>query len=533
MAKSYIIASIKDGIISEIGVKLMLDDIPLDIKTASSVNGLYKILNEDESSPIIIGAALINDANFDKGKLDGHPVFCYLKNVSDAELVADSDIVCIGIAKDADQLLNILQQDKLPRIDPRVLAPQKATQKPKFKSYDEQEDEEPATPVKSPTNNNESTNSEAPAPDSAPMNNMGMNFTPEQMQMFMQMMQQMQGGNMPTPQNPVITEEPKKIPLLIHEGDDEVTRQLEADGLYLGKKKKEKATTITVYAAKGGVGKTTISTELATFLSLTSSGKKNNRYSVCVVDYNIDFGDVCSHLGLNPKGNNMVSWAAEIDAMISDGEDPDEISYNESDIKKGYLQRMDKTGLYALIAPIAHEDSMAISDTALRVMLRNLIENCGFDYVVVDTGNNTRDGAVISLECSDHILLIATQDLTTANCNSAVLEVLQKMEKKHPNLSTDKINLIINGIIPASEAGISVKNIEEAFPFTCIARIKRTSDILKANNFSKPLVYNPKHPFTMQIQHIVEYITTGEVSEENEEPEKKKGFFSKFGKKKS
>ena len=39
-----------------------------------------------------------------------------------------------------------------------------------------------------------------------------------------------------------------------------------------------------------GVGKTTLSCELATYLALTSNGR--NRYKVCIADFNIDFGDV-------------------------------------------------------------------------------------------------------------------------------------------------------------------------------------------------------------------------------------------------
>ena len=53
---------------------------------------------------------------------------------------------------------------------------------------------------------------------------------------------------------------------------------------------KKRAKIITVYSAKGGVGKTTISCELASYLALTEHGR--DKFKVCIVDYNIDFGDV-------------------------------------------------------------------------------------------------------------------------------------------------------------------------------------------------------------------------------------------------
>jgi MinD-like ATPase involved in chromosome partitioning or flagellar assembly len=307
--------------------------------------------------------------------------------------------------------------------------------------------------------------------------------------------------------------------------DAEADSALEREGVFHRTSGSSKTKTITVYAAKGGVGKTTIASQTAVCLALTSNGRHNFR--VCLVDYNIDFGDISTTLNMNPKGVNMAHWSADIKERIAKGENPNEILYDRQDMESTWLQRMDKTGLYVLIAPVVHEDSMDIGETELSVMLHNIIENGEFDFVICDTGNNTRDSSVLALEASNYVLMIATQDITTANCNDSFVNTMTKI-----GFDTNKIRLVVNNVMPTQSTGISVKEIEESFPYPCVARIKRTEEVIKSNNYGTPLVYNPKHEFTRQIQNIVRFVTGNGIapSDYSEAPKKKKGLFS-FGKK--
>lgn len=275
--------------------------------------------------------------------------------------------------------------------------------------------------------------------------------------------------------------------------------------------------TVAVYAAKGGVGKTTISTELAVILSMTSRGRGNMR--VCLVDYNIDFGDVLTTLNLDNRGSNMSHWAADIRRRIAAGENPDDIQYSRQEIE-GRLQRVGNSSLYALVAPIAHEDSMDIRSDEPGIILRNIIENGCFDFVVCDTGNNTRDATVSALDAADTILMVVTQDVSAVNCNKSFLQTMT-----HVGFDIDKIRLVVNGIMPNKFTQVSVQEVEEMFPYPCIARFKRDPEVTKANNCSEPIVYQPNHEFTKEMRKIVAYLT-GQPAEEPV----KKSFFSRFRK---
>jgi len=281
-------------------------------------------------------------------------------------------------------------------------------------------------------------------------------------------------------------------------------------------KQQKHTSVVTVYSAKGGVGKTTLATEIAVYLAMTSHGRGN--YRVCVVDYNIDFGDCMTTLDLSPDGSNMSWWAADIRERLEDGEQPDEITYTKKEIE-GYLQVMNKTGLYALLAPLTHEDSMDVGEAELQIMLRSLTESGDFDYIVCDTGNNTRDSSVVALEAAEYILMVITQDITAANCNDSFINTMKKI-----HFATDKIRLVINNVLPSKITGVAVQEIEELFPYPCVARIRHDTDVIRANNYSQPIVYQANHPVTQEIRKIIAFLTGADESELTV----KRGFFRRL-----
>lgn len=300
-------------------------------------------------------------------------------------------------------------------------------------------------------------------------------------------------------------EENRRKQMAERKEQDEAAQLVEED---LGHVKKP-AKVITVFSAKGGVGKTTIACELATFLSLTDHGK--GKFRVCLVDYDLMFGDILSTLNFNPNQVNMMDWIADLDKKHKEGQEWNTISYDAGQIER-FLQKKEESGLYSLIAPITNFDYMKIPSEEIvnlcGTMLRNIVENGDFDFVIVDTGNNIEDATYVSLERADEILLILTQSMNSANCNNNFLNTMN-----HLSFDLSKVRIVINKAKPAKGVGISVNELQEALknpvtnqPFECYAKIKDNDAVQNAENVGEPMVYKSSHEFTKSIGEIAHHV---------------------------
>lgn len=287
---------------------------------------------------------------------------------------------------------------------------------------------------------------------------------------------------------------------------------------------RDKAVAITVASSKGGVGKTTVASQLSCCLALTSHGR--NRFQTCVVDFNTGFGDVCTMLDYDMRGTTLMEWIDDIRRRSSAGEKLETMEYLEEEIKD-FLQKKEETGLYALIAPNHYTDSLDITYEELKVVMRNLQGNGGFDYVIYDTGNDLKDTTLLALEKADYVLLIATQDISCAHCLDAFTHTLESIR-----FDLNKLRLVINNVMSAKSTGISVAELQESFPYPCWAKIKHDPCIIRSGNFGKPIVFSTSHDMTKQLRSIIRKLNETEDTLQQVAPAKGfwKKYFSKGGK---
>jgi Flp pilus assembly CpaE family ATPase len=144
---------------------------------------------------------------------------------------------------------------------------------------------------------------------------------------------------------------------------------------------------VTVFAAKGGCGKTTVATNLATILY------DRGAHRVCLVDLDLEYGDAASVLGLRPE-------RSMIDALtLGDQLTPATLT----SLMTNYLPGFD-----CLLAPTRPGDARLIP-AALVTRLLALLP-LAYDFVVVDTPSQFSPYVLAALDAADHQILVTTPD---------------------------------------------------------------------------------------------------------------------------
>ena len=195
----------------------------------------------------------------------------------------------------------------------------------------------------------------------------------------------------------------------------------------------EPASVVAVFSPKGGVGRTTISVNLA--VAAAQDGKR-----VALVDASFQFGDVGVLLNLNPRNKSIADLAAELQA----GEQYDTLD--------GFLVTH-SSGVRVLLAPPVPEQAELIGPPAVRQVLQTLRST--HDLVVVDCPSSFNETTLGVLDEADLILTLLTLEITSVKNMRLFLEVCEQL-----GYGPEKIRLVLNRA--DSTLGIRVADVEHS-----------------------------------------------------------------------
>jgi pilus assembly protein CpaE len=193
----------------------------------------------------------------------------------------------------------------------------------------------------------------------------------------------------------------------------------------------ERGHIIAVCSNKGGVGSTTVATNLAANLV-------NHKKSVCLVDLVLQFGSVTSFLNIEASYTilDLAKNLKRIDPLFLDG----------SLVKHA-------SGIRVLAEPFYAEDARRITPADIDEILDVLAQS--FDFVVIDTPKDFGEMLALVLDKA-HLILFATEmDVPSLKSAHRAFELYERM-----GIYDKKIRLVLNRYVKSKL--MSLESVERA-----------------------------------------------------------------------
>lgn len=239
------------------------------------------------------------------------------------------------------------------------------------------------------------------------------------------------------------------------------------------------STVISVFGAKGGLGKSTIATNLAVALA----GK---RKKVVLVDLDLQFGDAHIFLDIEPKDT--------ITELVQDVITPN------IDSVRSYMA-VHSSGLHILCAPKSPEYAELVSPEKVMSLLSLL--RTYYDYVIIDTSPSFSEVNITAIECSTLILFISGLDVSILKNSKVSVSLLESLQQ------TDKIRIVVNRAVNMNS--ITVKDVQRIIGYPIWAKIPSDYKVaVNALNRGIPFVVGaPKSNLSQSIKELVDILLKG------------------------
>jgi pilus assembly protein CpaE len=235
---------------------------------------------------------------------------------------------------------------------------------------------------------------------------------------------------------------------------------------------------ITVISPKGGVGKTTVSTNIAVGLAR----KVPNQ--VILLDLDVQFGDVSSALGLTPTHTllDIVKGPAKSDLLVL----------------KSFITEHE-SGLRVIPAPFAPEEASQITAEEVTKLLSTLIQE--FEYVIVDTSPGFTELTLAAIEMSNETVVVSELDVPSLRGVRKALDVLIAL-----NLEGNRRKIVVNNM--GRIGGLRISDARKLLSEPISAEIPSSTRVMYSTNEGVPLLSKLKRDrATRELQNLVDSLS--------------------------
>jgi pilus assembly protein CpaE len=186
--------------------------------------------------------------------------------------------------------------------------------------------------------------------------------------------------------------------LLRFQRSKDMTPAVSTDGVVMTRARR----LVAVYSPKGGVGTTTIATNIA----IAAAATRPNQ--VVLVDLALQFGGVATHLNVQPKQT--------LSDLIRD-----EAAIREAELIRSY-GTVHSSGLHVLAAPAQPEAAETITPAHVERLLSTLLD--AYQLIVIDAGSTLDERVLAVFERADTIVLAVYPEIAALNAMHTLLEYL-------------------------------------------------------------------------------------------------------------
>lgn len=262
------------------------------------------------------------------------------------------------------------------------------------------------------------------------------------------------------------------------------------------------STVITVFGAKGGLGKSTISANLAVNLA-------EKRKKVVLVDLDLQFGDINIFLDIEPK-ETIIELVQEV------------ITPNIDSVRS--YMTVHSSGVHVLCAPRSPEYAELVSPERILSLLSLL--RSYYDYVIIDTAPSFSEVNMTAIESSSFIFFVTGLDISILKNSKLSISLLESLQQ------TDKVRVIVNRSVDMST--ITINDVQKIIGHPIWAKIPSDYKVsVNALNRGIPFVTGaPNSKLSQSINDLADKLVSGATNQDIKENKRLNFSNLKFHKKK-
>lgn len=239
---------------------------------------------------------------------------------------------------------------------------------------------------------------------------------------------------------------------------------------------------LTVFGAKGGIGKSTIATNLGSVIA------RDTDCSVLVMDMDTRFGDIAIMLDIEPEFT-IADLAQNADTL------------DKETFMRALMEH--ESGARILAAPKHPSEWGNVSAEQMQEIVKFGARH--FDYVILDTPGTFNDIVATSIELADRVLVVSSLDMASIKDTVHMLDLLEA-----EGFPEERLLLVINQVNRATT--VKVTDVPRIVHKDVFWSIPYDEQVLLSNSIGLPIVIaKPKSGAAKQLRGLALKVATGQA----------------------